>query len=185
MIYKTIITDADISSVNKAHQVVQRVMHTPDDHKPCPAFIIAGTNTIIVQSSYKPASASAIVAETHLDDVAETNEVHLRVRIAAVRRDRDGNEKAVLKDNRIDTDYMSRYIVTRFAEFGLTPKGKVKISYAGKAGEPGHSMKPCPVCEADGVWVVSDMNKLEQLLVTKIGRRNFLGLGMVRVVSEC
>lgn len=182
MIYKTIITDARIHSLNDAHKVIHRVMHTPDEHKPCPAYMIAGPGAIIVQSDYRPASKTAIVAEVSMDGCTE---VHLRVMVAAVRRDKNGVEKAALIDNKVDTEYMSAYVTKRFAEFGLTPNGKVKVSYVGKASEPGHNMKECPVCEIDGNWKAESSSQLEHLLVTKIGRRKFLGLGMVRVVSEC
>ncbi len=192
MIYKTIITDATVKTINDAHKVVMRTMLTPDEKKPCPAFMVAGDGMLIVQSDYRPASKRAIVAEC---EVPDDDKVRLRVKFAAVRiersekLDKNGHqrktEKACLKDNLLDVEYLRNFVINTFAKYGLTPvDGKVYIKYAGKAGEPEHGIKNCPVCEADAVWNVSDKDLLEKLLVSKVGRRGFLGLGMVRVVNQ-
>lgn len=192
MIYKTIITDATVKTINDAHKVVMRTMLTPDEKKPCPPFMVVGDGMLIVQSDYRPASKNAIVAECEAPD---GDRVRLRVKFAAVRLEKSDKldklgfprrvEKACLKDNLIDVEYLRGFVVRTFAKYGLTPvDGKVFVKYAGKAGEPEHGIKNCPVCEADAVWNVSDKDLLEKLLVTKVGRRGFLGLGMVRVVNQ-
>lgn len=192
MIYKTIITDATVKTLNDAHKVVMRTMLTPDEKKPCPAFMVVGDGMLLVQSDYRPASKNAVVAECELPD---GDQVRLRVKFAAVRLEKSDKvnkkgfhkpvEKACLKDNMLDLPYLRNFVTNTFAKYGLTPvDGKVVVKYAGKAGEPEHGIKNCPVCEADAVWNIGDKALLEKLLVSKVGRRGFLGLGMVRVVNQ-
>jgi hypothetical protein len=184
MIYKTIITDASIRRISDAHKIVHRVMHDPDEHKPCPPFLIAGDSMILVQSSYKPRSKGATVAEVNLDD---TNTVKLRVRVAAVRRDPETKrEKPILANGKIDTGYIKDWVIRRFGEFGLTPvdDNSVRVRYGGRIGDETHNMRNCPIADIEGVWKVGKKSMLEKLLVTKLGRRNFLGLGMVRLVNN-
>lgn len=192
MIYKTFITDATVRSTNEAHKVVMRTMLTPDEKKPCPPFLVLGEGMIMVQSDYAPANKNAMSVEMNAPD---GDTVHLRVKFAAVRLEKSDKldklgfprrvEKACLKDNLLDVEYLRGFVVRTFAKYGLTPvDGKVFVKYAGKAGEPEHGIKNCPVCEADAMWNVSDKDLLEKLLVTKVGRRGFLGLGMVRVVNQ-
>jgi len=183
MIYKTIITDATIRDINDAHKVVHRTMHAPDEHKPCPPFMVIGDGMLLVQSSYKPLVKNAIVSEVNLDNM---DTVKLRVRVAAVRRDpTTKREKPIMANGRVDIPFIRDWVIRRFAEFGLTPNEKdPTVRYGGRIGDAHHNMKNCPVVDIEGVWKVSDKELLEKLLVTKLGRRNFLGLGMIRLVNN-
>ncbi len=183
MIYKTIITDADIKCLNDAHKAVHRAMHNPDEHKPCPPFMVLGEGMILVQSDYKPRSKDVIVSEVAVD---ESDTVKLRVRVAAVKRDpQTKREKPVMVNGKVDIAFIKEWIVRRFGEFGLTPVGNGPfVRYCGRVGEAHHGMKNCPMVDIDGVWKCGDKELLEKLLISKIGRRNFLGLGMVRLVNN-
>lgn len=185
MIYKTIITDATVKCVADAHKVVHRTMHQSDEHKPCPPFMVIGDGMILVQSNYKPASKNAVVAEVPLDYREVVDVVRLRVRVAAVKVNHEGVEKPLLRDGRLDTFAIKEWIIRRFREFGLTlVDGSLSVKYAGKIGDESHNMKNCPLADVDGRWTFRNMDLLEQLLVTKLGRRNFLGLGMIRIVNN-
>lgn len=185
MIYKTIITDATVKGVNDAHKVVHRTMHQSDEHKPCPPFMVIGDGMILVQSDYKPASKNAVVAEVPINYKENADAIHLRVRIAAVKLNHEGVEKPLLRDGRIDTSTIKEWVIRRFQAFGLTLiDGSLSVKYAGKIGNESHNMKNCPVADVDGRWTFSSKDLLEKLLITKLGRRNFLGLGMIRLVTQ-
>lgn len=182
MVFNTKIVGEGFNDANYAHKVVHKVMHTPDEHKPCPAFIVVDNNTIFVHSEYSPANGSEVCSEP-LGIPDNLDQIGLKVKIAAVRRvsiDGKSVEKACLIDNKVDTERMCKYVANRFASFGVTLVGDLTCEYVGKAGDPSeHGIGDCPVCLVRGTWKVTSKESLERLLVAKIGRRNFLGLGLV------
>lgn len=190
MIYKTIIDNADLANRNQAHKKVHKVMHDSDEHVACPPFFVSG-DTITVQSSTKPKMAG--VATTELAMPTEGKPVRLKVLLAAVKRSdkrmllafTGGTEvNGKIKNGRLDEAYMVSYLTNRFAEFGLTQAGHIACSYKGALEDPNHNVRKFPICELDGCWNFSSTEQLEKLLLTKVGRLNYLGLGMVRIVPQ-
>ena len=180
MIYKTILDNVSIGSLNQAHQIVHKVMHDSDEHKPCPPFIIKG-DTIIIQSAEKPKMAG--VATCALD-LAGLTSVRLAVRLAAVKR-KSGTMLPVLADSKVDEAAMVAYVTKRFGEYGLSSVDAPTCSYRGQGVDETHGIKKFPICEVVGEWFVEDTSKLEQLLLRRVGRMKFLGLGMVRMLVKC
>lgn len=180
MIYKTILDNVSIGSLNQAHQIVHKVMHDADEGKPCPPFLIKG-DSIIIQSDTKPKMAGVATCELDLEGLTT---VRLAVRIAAVKR-KNGTMLPVLANQRVDEAAMVAYVTRRFVEYGLAPVDTPRCSYRGQGVDDVHGIKSFPICEVVGEWKVTDTANLERLLLSRVGRMKYLGLGMVRLLPKC
>lgn len=189
MIYKTLITGIKAHSTNERHQIVHSIMHKPDEKKPCPPFVyIEGDESDIIRvySAYAPANTGVNVIVDEVD-VSNKTKVQLASTVAAVRIVKENGkevEKAQLADNKLDKKSIKEWALKRYAYFGLTlVDGTFSIARERNIADETHNVKKCPVATIHGIWNVSDPAKLEKLLLTKLGKRNYLGLGMTRIVD--